>query len=464
MYENLAKRLGIPVEEVRAAMWELERKARGILRPMGVYRHKMETRLENRLYTLLGKQQDYILKHLPELSIFKQKGVRVIEKKALINDLNDLMRNLPHRKAIAENIYDHGALVTMKAGARSVKDYGLAKLGIEWDLGHPAAVAFLRDMSYLHLSERAGSINAHTNDTIRSIITEGAQAGQTYTEMAAAIRALDSTLFSRSRAQLIATNTMGRAYEFGNREPLREAHERGNNVEKSWATVNDDKVTEECAANEEEGWIPFEQAHKSGDQNPLRSGNPRCRCTELYRVLDRAGVETSPQDAEDAVPQSRREDEPLEKPKEQVKPEVIVKELTLKDGNTIKSRSGYAYHAFDQKYLPDVLDKGLVPRVTFADQRWPGHPGDEVARVYFAADEKLVGVGLDMHSSNSIARVNLGEFTAADTFKDPHIPQPGNTVFDFYTEHGWGTQLVQVKDENGKYITVAQYIKDHPKP
>jgi hypothetical protein len=464
MYEKLAERIGIPVEEVRAAMWELERKARGITRPMGVYRHRMETRLENKLLTLLHKQQDYVLKHLQALSIFKQKGIRVIQRKELINDLNDLMRNLPHRKDIAQQIYDHGALVTMKAGQRSVKDYGLAKLGIEWDLGHPAAVSFLRDMSYLHLSQRAGSIDATTQNAIRDIIMNGAQAGQTYTEMAGAIRALDETIFSRTRAQLIATNTLGKAYEFGNREPLREAHDRGNNVEKLWQTVEDDKVTEECAANEDEGWIPFEQAHKSGDQQPLRSGNPRCRCTELYRILERTGTEVNPADAEEAAPASRREDAPLQKPKAQQQPEVIVKELTLKDGNTIKSRTGYGYHAFDTKYMPDVLDKGLVPRLTFADQRFPGHPGDEIPKVYFAADEKLVGVGLDMHSSSSVARVGLNEFEVGKTFKDPHIPQPGNVVFDFYTEHGWPRELVQVKDENGKYVPILQYIKDHPKP
>jgi hypothetical protein len=125
---------------------------------------------------------------------------------------------------------------------------------------------------------------------------------------------------------------------------------------------------------------------------------------------------------------------------------------------------GYGYHAFDTKYMPDVLDKGLVPRLTFADQRFPGHPGDEIPKVYFAADEKLVGVGLDMHSSSSVARVGLNEFEVGKTFKDPHIPQPGNVVFDFYTEHGWPRELVQVKDENGKYVPILQYIKDHPKP
>ena len=66
---------------------------------------------------------------------------------------------------------------------------------------------------------------------------------------------------------------------------LWDALDAGLDVEKHWSTMGDDKVSDECLLNEqdgEDGWIPLEQAHTSGHMHPLRF--PGCRCDELYRV------------------------------------------------------------------------------------------------------------------------------------------------------------------------------------
>lgn len=289
MYERIAKRVGLPVEQVRAGMYALEHKARGILRPLGLYRHRMEARLESAVYSLMQKQKNYVLRHAEQLPAFREKGIRYVDSKALQNDLNDMMQNLPHTKDIVKNLYSNGALVLLKSGSRVVKELGLAKLGIEWSLTNKGAVQWLSRLTNLHLSDRDGSITHTTKLGIIDVIKQGAEQGLSYTELSKRINELDSTLFSRSRAELIATNTIGEAYEQGNRLPVQEASELGAVVEKLWQTVEDLKVTDECMENMNEGWIPLNQPHSSGDMNPLRADNPRCRCTELYRILDKTG-------------------------------------------------------------------------------------------------------------------------------------------------------------------------------
>jgi len=57
--------------------------------------------------------------------------------------------------------------------------------------------------------------------------------------------------------------------------------EQGLMMEKKWLTVGDDLVSEECDANEAEGWILSDAVHMSGHMHPPRF--PGCRCDELYR-------------------------------------------------------------------------------------------------------------------------------------------------------------------------------------
>lgn len=287
MYEKLSKKIGLPVEMVRRAMWNLEHKARGLLRPNGLYLHRMETRMEAQIQELLDKQLEYVVRHAAELSFFKQKGIRRVDTKALDTELRDLTYNLPHKKEIADTMKRYSALVMLKGAQSRINKLRLGQFGINFNLTNTRAVQFLNGLTNLHLSDKQGSITRTTKNGIIKVISEGAQEGLSYGEMAKRIRDLgEAGIFSPARSQLIATRTIAEGYEFGNREPMKEAQDKGLRVQKSWVTVGDDKVTPECAANEDEEWLEMDEAHSSGDQNPPRLENPRCRCSEAYRVID----------------------------------------------------------------------------------------------------------------------------------------------------------------------------------
>lgn len=89
------------------------------------------------------------------------------------------------------------------------------------------------------------------------------------------------THFGYYTANGVIVQNCGNAYEAGNYLPIQAMAEAGLEMEKSWLTVGDDRVSEVCQGNQDEGWIPWDQAHASGQQHPL--AHPACRCTELYR-------------------------------------------------------------------------------------------------------------------------------------------------------------------------------------
>ena len=274
----------MPVEEARAGLWRLEHKA--ARRPNGKYLNRMERRMAKEIHGLLMKQLEYVLRHAAALTVFK-KGIRRVARKELDTELADLTRNLPHAKALAQNMARYGALVMLKGARSRIQKLKLGQFGISFDLSNRHAVDWLSGITNLHLSTQNGSITRTTQDGIIKVITQGAQEGLTYGEMSKRIQALgDAGLFSPARAELIATRTIAEGYEFGNRQPVNEAKERGLRVQKLWQTVEDEKVTPECEANQEEGWLELDEGHASGEQNPPRLGNPRCRCSEAYRVLD----------------------------------------------------------------------------------------------------------------------------------------------------------------------------------
>ena len=118
--------------------------------------------------------------------------------------------------------------VIMKEGAKEpikaykkklLKDYALS-----FDLPNAPAVKYLSELEDLMLSQRQGSISKTTRDELRRIITDGVEQGKSYTQVAQEIRQQDPFVFSRSRAMLIASNEIGKAYGWANLEPPRIGH------------------------------------------------------------------------------------------------------------------------------------------------------------------------------------------------------------------------------------------------
>jgi len=67
-----------------------------------------------------------------------------------------------------------------------------------------------------------------------------------------------------SRAHLIAVQEAGQAFEYGNMVVAQDLRNAGLEMEKSYLTVGDDRVSELCRGNEADGWIPLDQSFSSG--------------------------------------------------------------------------------------------------------------------------------------------------------------------------------------------------------
>lgn len=80
------------------------------------------------------------------------------------------------------------------------------------------------------------------------------------------------------RRRIIARTEQAFASAEGNRII---AEERGAQF-KAWVTTGDDRVSDECQANEAEGWIKIEDEFPGGVQQEPQ--HPRCRCRVIYRT------------------------------------------------------------------------------------------------------------------------------------------------------------------------------------
>jgi hypothetical protein len=132
-------------------------------------------------------------------------------------------------------------------------------------------------------ADRVSGINDETRDQIRRILVEGAEKGWPPNQVAKAISERYTEFrvgvpqeHIRSRAHLVAVTEAGDAYMEANLLAAQQLHDGGTELEKSWSTVGDDRVSEGCQENEAAGWIPLGDAFPSGHQRPLRF--PGCRC------------------------------------------------------------------------------------------------------------------------------------------------------------------------------------------
>lgn len=129
------------------------------------------------------------------------------------------------------------------------------------------------------------SINKTTIKRVWEIIADGIFEWQTYKDIAKTMESqLDAWLFSQARAETIAIHTVRHAYESWRHDTMRQLIQQGMKVKKRWSTVNDDKVTPWCKANESKWLIEFVENFPSWDNEAPRSWNIRCRCTVNYDI------------------------------------------------------------------------------------------------------------------------------------------------------------------------------------
>lgn len=280
----------MPVEVVRRAVYHMERKAAQLrVRRNGKFLNMSENRLEARLMKLWKKQQKYIIEETRQLSAFNEKTIH-IETKLLEDEIREMLRDLPEQVTIADAIAATAKNVMLKGGRNAIEQYALGSIGISFNLRNERAIEYLQSKREIMLSDRQGSINKTTKDRVLEIIKDGVNNRQSYTQIARQIESLSvEGIFSRSRAQMIATNEVGKAYEFGNFVPVEQFAQRtGKRVIKYWQTVGDLNVTVQCQENERKSanGIPLNASFDSGDMTAPRSSHPRCRCSTSYEVIE----------------------------------------------------------------------------------------------------------------------------------------------------------------------------------
>lgn len=153
-----------------------------------------------------------------------------------------------------------------------------------FQLSNPRAVAYIEQNGAL----RVAGINDTTQAAIRNIVTQGTREGWSYDRVAREINR-QFTEFAvgrpqehiQSRGHLVAVTEMGNAYEAGSAVVIDDLQAAGLEMEKKWLTVGDNRVSDGCKDNQNEGWIPYSEPFPSGHMRPLRF--PGCRCTTLYR-------------------------------------------------------------------------------------------------------------------------------------------------------------------------------------
>ena len=186
-------------------------------------------------------------------------------------------------KSLFEKPIDTAAQAALKSGASNL--IAASGMNLSFDLKNPRAVKYLDQYGARLVTD----INDTTRDYLQTIITQATNEGWSYDRTAEAIteRYKEFAIGKPqkhidSRAHLIAVTEVGNAYAEGNMIVARDLQDAGVDMEKAWSTVGDGKVTAECKANEDQGWIPVDQEFQSGHMRPLRF--PGCRCDLLTRI------------------------------------------------------------------------------------------------------------------------------------------------------------------------------------
>ncbi len=121
------------------------------------------------------------------------------------------------------------------------------------------------------------AINESTRDMIGDLVTQAIDEGWSNDRLAKEIG--NDAAFSDARAEMIARTETAMADVNGNLAAYKVAAESGIEMQKEWMTGDDDLVSEDCAANQDEGPIGLDEAFQSGAQAPPE--HPNCRCDLL---------------------------------------------------------------------------------------------------------------------------------------------------------------------------------------
>lgn len=176
-----------------------------------------------------------------------------------------------------------------------------AEVGDLFGIDNPRTTAWLAK----NAAERVAWIDEATRDDLRELIASMQEQGASFATLASAIERKFEGYYQpgderdwgadrpqghvRDRADLIAQTELAFGYEAGMRMAVDRIVGAGIQIEKSWLSLDDDRVDADCSDNSAEGWMPQDETFQSGDDEP--PAHPACRCTTLYRRVG-SGVAT----------------------------------------------------------------------------------------------------------------------------------------------------------------------------
>lgn len=245
-----------------------------------VFLRKQEQRIAKGVYAILRKQEK-------ELISILEREVKSYERKGIAEDIEEFLENA--KNAIPTYLFK-SLQYTMQQSYKLafgqwknyLPDY---KATLSFNIPTEPAVAYLRRMETLHLSQAQGSIYATTQKEILTILREWVSSWVSYTEIAKQIQNTQPFVFSKARAKLIAVQETGQAYWWANFEPAKEMQRQGNVMGKQWATSRDGKVRETHRQNMEQWVIPLDQPWAGTWDIYAPSNDFNCRCTSTYKII-----------------------------------------------------------------------------------------------------------------------------------------------------------------------------------
>lgn len=131
--------------------------------------------------------------------------------------------------------------------------------------------------------DRIKGVDDYSKKRINALVSQGIEKGWWYKKLAEELQRDYS--FSTYRARLIATQEIWEAYLNGKDMQFnRYALEYGQKGWKKWVSHRDQRTTDGCLANDNQGWIPYDQEFQSWHAKPTRF--VWCRCNCVYRLFD----------------------------------------------------------------------------------------------------------------------------------------------------------------------------------
>lgn len=161
-----------------------------------------------------------------------------------------------------------------------------------------------------YAAEAVTNINSTTRKEIARIVQQGVDSGMSYGDIAKTINAKFEQFavpkpqkHIANRGVLVAVTELANAYCQANYEVGEELQKSGVKMMKIWSTMEDDRVSDGCRANQDAGWIELDKPFPSGDMTPPRF--PGCRCDFYQDLMDESMLGRSADDYFDRPDEGR---------------------------------------------------------------------------------------------------------------------------------------------------------------